>query len=145
MPSDLPPEAPTPAPKLLRLAAHVIDLGLVLLLIGAMNRLLGDKAWPLLLLLPAVLGLPLMTTGSTLGQRACGLTLVCWRTQGRPPQAKVWQWVLTKQLLWLLGFAGVGLGALFYLPILTDRYQRSLYDDWADVFVVRGSGGAAAA
>ena len=145
MPSDLPPEAPAPAPKLLRLAAHAIDLGLVWLLIWVLNHLLGDKAWPLLLLLPAVLGLPLMTTGSTLGQRVCGLKLVCWRTQGRPPQAKVWQWVVTKQLLWLLGFSGVGLGALFYIPILTDRHQRSLYDDWADVFVVRRTDGTDAA
>ena len=141
MPSDPPPETAAPAPKLLRLAAHAIDLGLVLLLIWAINRLFGDKAWPLVLLLPAVLGLPLTTMGSTLGQRVCGLTLVCWRTQGRPPQAKVWQWVVTKQLFWLLGFGGGGVGALFYLPILTDRYQRSLYDDWADVFVVRRSDG----
>jgi hypothetical protein len=145
MPSELPPEAPAPAPKLLRLAAHAIDTGSVFVLIWVLNHLLGEKAGPLLLLLPAVLGVPLTMTGSTLGQRACGLTLVCWRTKGRPPRIKVWQWVLTKQLLSLLGFAGVGVGALFYIPILTDKHQRSLYDDWADVFVVRRSSESGAA
>jgi len=145
MPSELPPEAPAPAPKLLRFAAHLIDMSLVLLLIWVLNRLFGEKAMPLLLLLPAVLGVPLTMTGSTLGQRACGLTLICWRTKGRPPRVKVWQWVLTKMLLGLLGFAGVGVGALFYVPILTDKHQRSLYDDWADVFVVRRTAVAGAA
>ena len=55
-----------------------------------------------------------------------------------PRPGKVWQWAATKQILWMWDLK-VGLlgSSLFYLPILTDKRGRSLYDDWADLYVVQ--------
>jgi hypothetical protein len=143
MDASSPAIAPLPAPKGRRLLAHLVDLALALALVQAVAWLsgLGVQGSLLIWLIPplvvAVLAVPAIYYGATLGQRCCGLALVDGRTMGAPPRLKVWQWAATKQILWLWEWKAGGLvSALFYLPILTDKRSRSLYDDWAEVYVV---------
>lgn len=137
-----------PASKWLRLLAHGIDLALSLALARAIGVLVGYQpevgslsSMAVFLIPPAViaaLAVPALYLGGTLGQRLCGLSLVDARTLGAPRTGKVWQWAATKQLLWMWDLK-VGLlgSSLFYLTILTDKRGRSLYDDWADLYVVQ--------
>jgi len=137
-----------PASKWLRLLAHGIDLALSLALARAIGVLVGYQpevgslsSMAVFLIPPAViaaLAVPALYLGGTLGQRLCGLSLVDARTLGAPRTGKVWQWAATKQILWMWDFK-VGLlgSSLFYLPILTDKRGRSLYDDWSDLYVVQ--------
>ena len=137
-----------PASKWLRLLAHVIDLALSLALARAIGVLVGYQpevgslsSMAVFLIPPAViaaLAVPALYLGGTVGQRLCGLSLVDARTLGAPRTGKVWQWAATKQLLWMWDLK-VGLlgSSLFYLTILTDKRGRSLYDDWADLYVVQ--------
>ncbi len=137
-----------PASKWLRLLAHGIDLALSLALARAIGVLVGYQpevgslsSMAVFLIPPAViaaLAVPALYLGGTLGQRLCGLSLVDVRTLGAPRTGKVWQWAATKQILWMWDFK-VGLlgSSLFYLPILTDKRGRSLYDDWSDLYVVQ--------
>lgn len=137
-----------PASKWLRLLAHGIDLALSLALARAIGVLVGYQpevgslsSMAVFLIPPAViaaLAVPALYLGGTLGQRLCGLSLVDVRTLGAPRTGKVWQWAATKQILWMwdpkVGLLG---SSLFYLPILTDKRGRSLYDDWSDLYVVQ--------
>jgi hypothetical protein len=137
-----------PASKWLRLLAHGIDLALSLALARAIGVLagyqpgVGSLSNVAIFLIPpvviAALAVPALYLGGTLGQRLCGLSLVDARTLGAPRAGKVWQWAATKQILWMWDLK-VGLlgSSLFYLPILTDKRGRSLYDDWADLYVVQ--------
>lgn len=140
--------APQPASKWLRLAAHVTDLVISLSLARAIGVLAGYQPEvgslsniAIFLIPPAViaaLAVPALYLGGTLGQRLCGLSLVDARTLGVPRAGKVWQWAATKQILWMWDLkAGLLGSSLFYLPILTDKRGRSLYDDWADLYVVQ--------
>jgi len=144
------PASPTlkPASKWLRLLAHGMDLALSLALVRVIGVLVGyqPEAGSLskaaIFLIPpaviAVLAVPAIYLGGTLGQRICGLSLVDVRTLGTPRAGKVWQWAATKQILWMWDLK-VGLlgSSLFYLTILTDKRGRSLYDDWAELYVVQ--------
>ncbi len=137
-----------PASKWLRLLAHGMDLALSLSLARAIGVLAGHQPEvgslsniAIFLIPPAViaaLAVPALYLGGTLGQRLCGLSLIDARTLGAPRPGKVWQWAATKQILWMwdlkIGLLG---SSLFYLPILTDKRGRSLYDDWADLYVVQ--------
>ncbi len=137
-----------PASKWRRLLAHGIDLALSLALARAIGVLVGYQpevgslsSMAVFLIPPAViaaLAVPALYLGGTVGQRLCGLSLVDARTLGAPRTGKVWQWAATKQLLWMWDLK-VGLlgSSLFYLTILTDKRGRSLYDDWADLYVVQ--------
>jgi uncharacterized RDD family membrane protein YckC len=137
-----------PASKWLRLLAHGIDLALSLALARAIGVLVGYQpevgslsSMAVFLIPPAViaaLAVPALYLGGTLGQRLCGLSLVDARTLGAPRTGKVWQSAATKQILWMWDLK-VGLlgSSLFYLTILTDKRGRSLYDDWADLYVVQ--------
>ena len=137
-----------PASKWIRLLAHGMDLALSLALVRVIGVLVGYQPEAgslsnaaIFLIPPAViaaLAVPAIYLGGTLGQRICGLSLVDARTLGTPRTGKVWQWAATKQILWMWDFK-VGLlgSSLFYLPILTDKRGRSLYDDWSDLYVVQ--------
>jgi len=140
----------TPASKWRRLAAYGTDLALSLALARAIGVLVGYQpeagalsSVAILLIPPAVVAAlagPVLYLGGTLGQRLWGLALVDARTLGAPPKGKVWQWAATKQILWMWDLkAGLLVSSLFYLPILTDKRARSLYDDWADLYVVQSS------
>ena len=144
------PAAPVlqPASKWLRLLAHGMDLALSLALARAIGVLVGYQPEvgslsnvAIFLIPPAVvaaLAVPALYLGGTLGQRLCGLSLVDARTLGAPLTGKVWQWAATKQILWMWDLKAGLLGStLFYLTILTDKRGRSLYDDWADLYVVQ--------
>ena len=144
------PAAPVlqPASKWLRLLAHGMDLALSLALARAIGVLVGYQPEvgslsnvAIFLIPPAVvaaLAVPALYLGGTLGQRLCGLSLVDARTLGAPRTGKVWQWAATKQILWMWELKAGLLGStLFYLTILTDKRGRSLYDDWADLYVVQ--------
>jgi hypothetical protein len=144
------PAAPVlqPASKWLRLLAHGMDLALSLALARAIGVLVGYQpevgslANVAIFLIPpavvAALAVPALYLGGTLGQRLCGLSLVDARTLGAPRTGKVWQWAATKQILWMWDLKAGLLGStLFYLTILTDKRGRSLYDDWADLYVVQ--------
>jgi len=144
------PAAPVlqPASKWLRLLAHGMDLALSLALARAIGVLVGYQPEvgslsnvAIFLIPPAVvaaLAVPALYLGGTLGQRLCGLSLVDARTIGAPRTGKVWQWAATKQILWMWDLKAGLLGStLFYLTILTDKRGRSLYDDWADLYVVQ--------
>ncbi|MEY4272324.1 MAG: hypothetical protein RL250_1190 [Verrucomicrobiota bacterium] len=146
---------PAPAPPVLqpaskgrRLLAHVTDLALSLALARALGVLVGYQPEvgslsniAIFLIPPAVvaaLAVPVLYLGGTLGQRLCGLSLVDAGTLGAPRTGKVWQWAATKQILWMWDLKSGLLGSsLFYLTILTDKRGRSLYDDWADLYVVQ--------
>jgi uncharacterized RDD family membrane protein YckC len=137
-----------PASKWRRLLAYGIDLALSLALARAIGVLVGYQpevgslsSMAVFLIPPAViaaLAVPALYLGGTVGQRLCGLSLVDARTLGAPRTGKVWQWAATKQILWMWDLK-VGLlgSSLFYLTILTDKRGRSLYDDWADLYVVQ--------
>jgi len=144
------PAAPVlqPASKWRRLLAHGMDLALSLALARAIGVLVGYQPEvgslsnvAIFLIPPAVvaaLAVPALYLGGTLGQRLCGLSLVDARTLGAPRTGKVWQWAATKQILWMWELKAGLLGStLFYLTILTDKRGRSLYDDWADLYVVQ--------
>ena len=143
-----PTPALVPASKWRRLFAHVTDLAISLVLARAIGVLVGYQPEvgslsnvAVFLIPPAViaaLAVPALYLGGTLGQRLWGLSLVDARSLGTPPMGKVWQWAATKQVLWMWDLK-VGLlgSSLFYLPILTDKRGRSLYDDWADLYVVQ--------
>jgi hypothetical protein len=144
------PAAPVlqPASKWLRLLAHGMDLALSLALARAIGVLVGYQPEvgslsnvAIFLIPPAVvaaLAVPALYLGGTLGQRLCGVSLVDARTLGAPRTGKVWQWAATKQILWMWDLKAGLLGStLFYLTILTDKRGRSLYDDWADLYVVQ--------
>lgn len=92
--------------------------------------------------LSALQAVSVLRKGATLGQMLVSLRLVDFRTAGPVSTRSAWHWSVMRAVLCLalLGehFPLLFLGLLFYIPVLTDRHQRSLYDDWAGVQVVRG-------
>ena len=88
-----------------------------------------------------VLALPVIRGGATLGQRMFGLRLVDFRSQGTVTTRAAWYWALMRSLVGLCLAYGEETRAVFLLlphvGVLYDtRHARSLYDDWAGVWVV---------
>jgi len=96
----------------------------------------------LLAAVSAIQVLPILRRGATLGQMTLSLRLVDFKTGGAVSTQAAWHWSAMRAALCLalLGenFALFVVGMLLYIPLLTDRHQRSLFDDWAGVRVVRG-------
>ena len=92
--------------------------------------------------LSALQATAILRQGATLGQGLLSLRLVDFATGGPVSRQAAWHWSAMRAIacMGLLGdhLALVFLGALLCIPILTDRHQRSLYDDWAGVRVIRG-------
>lgn len=143
-----PPTVPEPPGKFTRFQALCVDIIVAGGVVWAASLCLARWAVTgpvgfivLATAISALQAMAILRQGATLGQVLLSLRLVDFANAGPVSRQAAWHWSGMRAIacMGLLGdhLSLVFLGALLCIPILTDRHQRSLYDDWAGVRVVR--------
>ena len=71
---------------------------------------------------------------ATWGQRIMGFRMVDAMTGSAPRSGQIWKWAAFRSLI--LSCCSC-VGWLFFIPILSDERKQSLFDQWADILMVK--------